>query len=151
VSHTDNTSDHLLWWLSKSRAKSFLTLVHVFHVIPRWTTVSGPHTIPVYIREVTVEATEFVGPHKFYMRQYIINLVPPGQTISPLLTQAGAMTFRAMSHHPVFSTFSKLPCSVSHRGTNPIAIIIHIEPPSWEEALSWGAINHLASTHGLYY
>jgi hypothetical protein len=26
------------------------TLVHVFHAIPRWAFVGGPHTIPVYIR-----------------------------------------------------------------------------------------------------
>jgi hypothetical protein len=67
----------------------------------------------VLSNSATIEATKFAGPHKLYMRQYIINLVHRGQTISPQLTQAGATTFEApnmkIDHsqlsRPVFSTF----------------------------------------------
>jgi hypothetical protein len=34
---------------SKSRAGSYLTLVHIFHVIPYWAYVGGPYTISMYI------------------------------------------------------------------------------------------------------
>jgi hypothetical protein len=44
---------------------------------------------------VAVEATKFGGPHKYRMRQYIINLVHWGQMIGPQLTQAAATTFEA--------------------------------------------------------
>jgi hypothetical protein len=39
----------------------------------------------------------------------------------------------------------------SQIATNPIANINHIEPPSWEGALSWVAINHSVSTGDLFY
>jgi hypothetical protein len=47
--------------------------------------------------------------------------------------------------------FPKLPCSVSHKATNPITNMNHIEPPSWERALSWAVINHSSSTKNLLY
>jgi hypothetical protein len=43
------------------------------------------------------------------------------------------------------------PHLVSHKATNPIANINHIEPPSWEGALSWAVINHSSSTDNLFY
>jgi hypothetical protein len=84
--------------------------------------MGGSNTIPISIvkysgvlsNSATVEATKFTGPHKFCMRQYIINLVHWGQTIRPQLTQVGATTFEALNmkidhfqpSRPVFSTFS---------------------------------------------
>jgi hypothetical protein len=43
----------------------------------------------------TVKGTKFAGLHKSLMRQYIINLVHWGHTISPQSTQVGATTFEA--------------------------------------------------------
>jgi hypothetical protein len=61
---------------------------------------------------VTYAATKFVGPHKSYMHQYIIELAHRGQTIGPYLTQVGATTFRALNmkidHTPTF------PSSILH-------------------------------------
>jgi hypothetical protein len=107
----------------------------------------------------TVEATKFVGPHKSCMCQYIINLVPRGQMIGPQSTRMGATTSELWIWHQttlnLFIQDSPQPPSwlrpVSHRTTNLIANINHIEPPSWEGALSQAAINHSASTDGLFY
>jgi hypothetical protein len=68
-----------------------LTLVDVFHVIPRQAPVCGPCTIlytperygRVLSNSATVEATKFVGPHKSRMSQYIIELAHWGQPIDP--------------------------------------------------------------------
>jgi hypothetical protein len=76
------------------------TLVQVFHAISRRASMGGPHTIPmspvkysgVSFNSATVEATNFVGPHKSNMCQYIINLVHQGHTIGPQSTQAEATT-----------------------------------------------------------
>jgi hypothetical protein len=47
--------------------------------------------------------------------------------------------------------FSLVACPVSHTTTNPIAIINHIELPSWEGSLSRAVINHSSSTKNLFY
>jgi hypothetical protein len=108
---------------------------------------------------VTVEATKFAGPHKSRMCQYIINLVPRGQTIGPQLTQVGATTSELRIWHQTTLNlpiqYSPQPPSwphpVTHRTTNPIANINHIEPPSWEGGLSRAAFDHSSSTKSLNY
>jgi hypothetical protein len=50
--HEDPACGHSLWQLSKSWAGSYLTLVHVFHVIPRWASVGDPYTILMYNLEL---------------------------------------------------------------------------------------------------
>jgi hypothetical protein len=75
----------------KESSRAHLTLMHVFHVIPRRASVGGPHTIPytskmygmVLSNSVNVKATKFVEPHKPHMRQYIIELAHWGQAIGP--------------------------------------------------------------------
>jgi hypothetical protein len=75
----------------KESSQTHRILVQVFHVIPHRASVGDSHTIPmspmkyngVSFNSATVEATKFVGLHKFCMRQYIINLVQRGQTIGP--------------------------------------------------------------------
>jgi hypothetical protein len=53
-----------------------VTLVHVFHAIPRWVSVGDSCTIPskhhcryggIAFVSVTYEATKFAGPHKSRM------------------------------------------------------------------------------------
>jgi hypothetical protein len=75
----------------KELSQAYLTLVHVFHVIPRRTSVGSPCTIPytpwwygrVSSNSAADEATKFVGPHKSHMRQYIIKHSHRGQAIGP--------------------------------------------------------------------
>jgi hypothetical protein len=81
VVHEDITSGNNSRWLSKSRAGSYLTLVHVFHAIPQghpWVAHTPSQCTScrqgrVSSNSVTVEATKFAGPHKSHMHQYIIN------------------------------------------------------------------------------
>jgi hypothetical protein len=75
----------------KELSRAHLTLVHVFHAIPRQASVVGPHTRPytserygrVSSTSMTVEAIMFVGPHKSHKRQYIIKFAHWAQAISP--------------------------------------------------------------------
>jgi hypothetical protein len=112
--HKDPMCGQSLWWLSKSWAGSYLTLVHVIHAMSRQAPVSGPYTILMYTLEVwqrtsnstTIKPTKFAGPHKSHMRQYIIDACPTGPNrCGPYLTQAGATTFGA----PNMKTIDSLP------------------------------------------
>jgi hypothetical protein len=84
----------------------------VFHVKTSmgspWLSQTPSHCIFVKWDKVssnltTVEATKFMRPYKFYMCQYIINLIHRGQMISHQSTQVGAITFRAPNMKPFHS------------------------------------------------
>jgi hypothetical protein len=138
----------------KESSQAYLTLVHVFHVIPQWAFVGGPHTIPytsvrygrVLSNPATVEATKLVAPHKSRMRQFIINAWSIGPNRhDPWSTQVGATTFRAPNiktdHSPTF------PSGILHFPlVAPPGLILchnlkvkainHIGPPSVERIVS---------------
>jgi hypothetical protein len=75
----------------KELSRAHLTLMHVFHVIPRWAFVGSPRTIPytscgygrVSSNLVSIDATKFAGPHKSHMHHYIIEYAHRGQAINP--------------------------------------------------------------------
>ena len=73
---------------SKSRSRSHLSLVHVFHAIPHsGLSVGGPCTIPVAStghhcrngevssNSTTISVTRFTRPHKSSMRQYTTQIL----------------------------------------------------------------------------
>jgi hypothetical protein len=135
----------------KESSRAHHTLVQVFHTLPHQVYVGGPHTIPkspmkyggVSSNLATVEATKLAGPHKSRMCQYIINAccnrAQPTGSLTDIsggynLGAPNLISDHSQPYHLVFSTPPCWPRPVSHRATNSIANINHIEPPYEEYA-----------------
>jgi hypothetical protein len=109
---------------------------------------------------VTIEATQFAGPHKSRMCQYIINAYSVGPNrCTPWLTQAGATTFGASNMttdlSPIFPYgilhfLLVAPPSLTLCHILKVKDINHIGHPSEERAVTRAIFDHSSSTDSLH-
>jgi hypothetical protein len=132
----------------KESSQAHLTLVHVFHVIPRWASVGGPHTIPDTpwryggVSSTLISLLDPINPYVPVHNQCVITRAQPTQS---LIDTGGGYHLRSFEHenrplpdlHIWYSTLSpSCPTQsriVPHSGSKRLN---HIGPLSEERALS---------------